>query len=313
MGIKQKLQSIEVLTKLYTKWKWRERKVSYGEKYPDKTFFVIRRAYCRVGLFSYVMTNMGLVDYAVKKGYIPIIDMQNSRNTYLNNDKVGKENAWEYFFKQPCGYSLKHIDNAKNVILSSGLITKKNNYPDSGIIEDKDRFVYWHDVFNKYFNITDEIITEFQELRKELLGEGKILGILARGTDYVSLKPKGHPVQPTAEQIIEKAREVIKAYSCDKIYLATEDADIYDKLKQTFGKTLVALDTKRYTTSGEQNINDFREKEDNYLNGKEYLMSMMLLADCDCFVAGNVGGTYGALLMSKGYEYSYIFNLGQYE
>ena len=39
---------------------------------------------------------------------------------------------------------------------------------------------------------------------------------------------------------------------------------------------------------------------------------MMLLAECSCLVAGNVGGTHGALLMSKGYEYRYIFNLGNY-
>lgn len=313
MGFKQKLQEITILNHLYTGWKWRERKVSYGKMHPDKTFFVIRRAYCKVGLFSYVMTNMGLVDYALKKGYIPVIDMQNCKNTYLEDDKVGKENAWEYFFKQPCGYGLEDIKNAQNVILSNGLITSETIYPDFRIMEDKGMFTYWHELFQKYFKISDEILGEYEKLRRELLGEGKILGILARGTDYVSSKPKGHPIQPTAEQIYEKAREVAENYSCNQVYLATEDADIYDKLKKAFGKMLTAPDTKRYTTKENQNINDLEAKEDKYLKGKEYLLSMMILSGCDCFVAGNVGGTHGAMLMSRGYEYSYIFNLGKYE
>lgn len=312
MSIKQKLQSITVLNDLYTRWKWRQRKVSYGSEYPDLTFFVIRRAYCKVGLFSYVMTGMGLVDYAVKMGYIPVIDLQNGRNTYLDDAKIGKENAWEYYFKQPCGYSLKDIDKAQNVILSSGLITEENDYPDFRITENEELFTRWHEVFQKYFHVSDEIMEEFQELRQRYLGKQKVLGILARGTDYVASKPKGHPVQPSVEQMIQKAEEVMEAYSCEKIYLATEDADIYAGLKAHFGELLVAPDTDRYTTGEDQNINDLRANQDKFVKGKEYLLSMMLLAECSCLVAGNVGGTHGALLMSKGYEYRYIFNLGNY-
>lgn len=313
MSIKHKLQSITVLNQLYTKWKWRERKVSYGTMYPDQVFFVIRRAYCKVGLFSYVMTNMGLVDYALGQGYIPVIDMQNGRNTYLDDNKVGKENAWEYYFKQPCGYTLKDIKNARNVILSNGLITSANHYPDFRIVEEEAMFSYWHKVFQEYFKLSDDIRDACQRMRQELLGDTRVLGILARGTDYVSSKPKGHPIQPTAEQIIIKAEEVMKDYSCEKIYLATEDADIYDKLKGAFGEKLFALDTERYTTIGEQNINDLRENSDKYLGGKEYLLSMLLLSGCNCLVAGNVGGTHGVLLMSDGFEYRCIFNLGKYE
>lgn len=313
MGIKQMLQNITVLDRLYTRWKWRERTVSFGERYPDQVFFVVRRAYCKVGLFSHVMTNMGLVDYALKQGYIPVIDMQNGRNTYLEDDKVGKENAWEYFFEQPCGYTLEDVEKARHVILSDGLITDKNNYPDFRIVEDKERFVYWHQIFQKYFRVRGNILAEFEKLRAEMLGDAKTLGILARGTDYVSAKPKGHPIQPTAEEIIGKVREVMGICSCDKIYLATEDAGIYDRLKEEFEDKLVAQKTQRYITSGGQNINDLGAERTKFEKGKEYLLSMMLLADCDCLVAGNVGGTHGALLMSSGYEYQHIFDLGIYE
>ena len=313
MGVKQRLQSITVLDRIYTRWKWRERKVSYGNMYSNRVFFVIRRAYCKVGLFSHVMTNMGLVDYAIKQGYIPVIDMQNGRNTCLEDSKVGKENAWEYFFEQPCGYSLEDIKKARNVILSDGLITHRNVYPDFRIVDDEIMFAYWRKVFQQYFRISTDIQKEFEGLWSEMIGDSKVLGILARGTDYVSAKPKGHPVQPTAGQIIEKATEVMDKFSCDRIYLATEDAEIYDKLKEAFGNRMIAIETERYTTSGEQNINDLGKERDKFIKGKEYLLSMMLLASCDCLVAGNVGGTHGVLLMSKGFKYRYIFDLGKYE
>ena len=313
MSIKSRLQSITVLDRIYTKWKWRQRRVSWGNGYPDKTFFVVRRAYCKVGLFSHVMTNMGLVDYAIKQGYIPVIDMQNGKNTYLEDEKVGKENAWEYYFEQPCGYTLEDIRDARNIILSDGLITEKNNYPDFRITEDEELLAYWKGVFRKYFRVSEEILQEFSQRRKAIGENTKLLGILARGTDYVSSRPKGHPIQPTPEQIIEKAGEILRKYGCGKIYLATEDAGIYDKLKEAFGELVVAPDVQRYTTAGSQNINDLGKEQGKYAKGREYLISMLLLADCDCLAAGNVGGTHGVLLMNKGYQYRYIFDLGRYQ
>lgn len=313
-GIKQKLQKNKKLNDLYTKWKWRERHVSFGNMYPEKTFFVVRRASCKVGLFSYVMTNMGLVDYAVKQGYIPIIDMQNNANTYLEEEKIGKENAWEYYFEQPCGYSLSDIKKAKNVILSNGLITDQNDYPDFRVVEDEKLLRYWHIIFKQYFKPNDEMKAAFTEKRKKLFGDDRILGILARGTDYVSMRPKGHPIQPTAEQIIKKAAEIMENYQCSKIYLATEDQDIYEKIVNAFHERILALETKRFTTSGKQNINDMRNERENdrMLKGREYLLSMMLLSSCNCLLAGNVGGTHGALLMNDVYEFKYIFDLGTY-
>lgn len=313
MGIKRIFQKITPLDRVYTSWKWREKKVSYGEAYPEKTFFVIRRAYCKVGLFSHVMTNMGLVDHAVSKGYIPVIDMQNGRNTYLEEDKVGKENAWEYYFRQPCGYGLEDIAHAKNVILSSGLITSANRYPDFRIVQDQGQLDYWRRVFQKWFRITDEIQEELQKRKDRLFSDRKVLGILARGTDYKASRPKGHPIQPTIQQIIAKAKEMLQTYSCEMIYLATEDADIYEALKSVFGEQLKASDQKRYRTGANQNINDLREDGSRYRSGREYLLSMMLLAQCNCLLAGNVGGTHGVLLMTNGFEGQYIFDLGMYD
>lgn len=314
MDIKERIQRISFINEPYIKWKWRERKVRWGNEHQDKTFLVVRRASCKVGLFSHVMTNMGLVAYALDKGYIPVIDMQNNANNYLEKDKIGKENAWEYFFQQPCGFSLEDIAKAKNVILSNGLITKDFKYPDFTIVEDGESFHYWHFIFQNYLKLSDDMTEEAEKAKRVFFNGEKTLGILARGTDYVTSKPKGHPIQPTVEQIIEKAEEVMDERNCKRIFLATEDADIYRKLKDVFGVKLAALETERYRTKNNENINDLITKNDmgKVQKGREYLLSILMLTNCECIVAGNVGGTHGVLLMGKEYEYKCIFNLGMY-
>ena len=308
------LQKFSRLNEIYTKWKWRERKVSYGEENPDKIFFVIRRANCKAGLFSLVMTNMGMVKYALDRGYIPVIDMQSEQNTYLEEELVGKQNAWEYFFEQPCGYTLKDIQKSKNIILSCGLVGKSCEFPEDSITYDEKQYLKWRKVFDRYFFVKKEIEEEVAHIKKELFLGERTLGVLCRGTDYVNACPKDHPKQPTIEQMLQKVREVMEKQKCTWIYLTTEDENIFERFKNEFGQTVKYLDVKRYTAKEGENMNDIimQEAGSRYMAGKQYLISILLLAGCECLVAGSAGGTYGALVLEREYDYQYIFNLGTY-
>lgn len=314
LNVKRILQSLPVLNDAYTTFKWRERKVSYGKENADKIFYVVRRATCKVGLFSYVMTNLGLIKYALEKGYIPVIDMKSMRNTYLEDEQVGKTNAWEFYFKQPCGYSLEDINRSKNIILSSGLITEKNMYPDQSMLLDLYKTNYWREIVSRYLKVNEIIQIEVDNIYQELFGTKKVLGVLARGTDYIHNRPFNHPIQPTVEELQEKIDEVIYVYQCKYIYLATEDDAIFHKLKEIYGNQLIATDAKRCMTKENQNINDitYERMNDKYLRGKEYLINILLLAKCNCLLAGNVNGSMAASLLTKGYEYQYIFDKGVY-
>lgn len=314
MNVKEKLKGITILNKLYVSWKWRERRVSHGKENPDKIFFVIRRAQCKAGLFSLVMTNMGLVKYALDKGYIPVIDMQSERNTYLEEEQVGRENAWEFYFEQPCGYSLKDIERSRNIILSRGTIRKSIFYPGDKMVRNPDEYQMWRSLFQRCFHVKKELLEEEQILKKEMFQGKRVLGVLCRGTDYTNTRPKNHPIQPKTEDVIEKVNEVLEQQKCTYVYLATEDDDIYSAFEKRYGEKLKALKTRRYHNTGKENINDISAKcgESRYLLGRDYLMTILLLADCNCLVAGSAGGTYGALLMGSEYEYCYIFDLGTY-
>ena len=314
MNIKGKLKKMAFFDHLYVQWKWRERKVSWGAENPDKTFLVIRRAQCKAGLFSLVMTNMGLVKYALDKGYIPVIDMQSERNTYLDEEQVGRENSWEFYFEQPCGYSLKDISRSRNIILSSGLIGKNNFFPEDRMVKNPEEYQMWRNLFQRYFHVKKEILEEAETLKRELFHGERVLGVLCRGTDYTNTRPKDHPIQPDIADVLDKVDEVLKQQKCSYVYLATEDDDIYAVFERQYGAKLKALKTRRYHNTGQENINDISAKsgESKYQLGRDYLMTILLLADCNCLVAGSAGGTYGALLMGKEYEYQYIFDLGTY-
>lgn len=315
MKIKQALQKIKFLNEPYTKWKWREKKVSWGGGNPDKIFFVVRRATSKVGLFSYVMTNMGLVRYALEQGYIPVIDMQSNSNTYLEESQVGKENAWEFYFEQPCGYSMDDIRKSKNIILSNGMINEKNVYPKSEVAWDEQKYVEWKVFFSRYFHVRKDIIDEANRLYDELFKDKKVIGVLARGTDYMNNRPKKHPVQPDVKVVISDVKRMLEDKKGDCVYLATEDEVIYKEFKKEFGDILQVSGAKRCENTGTRNINDVYDQsgQDKYMRGKEYLINILLLSRCNSLVAGNVGGTLGAILLTNGYEYQKIYNMGVYE
>lgn len=309
------IKKIRFVDDIYVRFKWRERKVACGNEEGDKTFYVIRRATCKVGLFSYVMTNLGQIEYALKRGYIPVIDMQNNENTYLEKDLVGRANAWEYYFKQPMGYSLEDIKKCKNVILGKGVINTQNEYPTEEIAHNPKEFERWHKLGRNYLILQDEIQNVVDQEYKKMFGKDRVLGILCRGTDYVRLRPHGHPVQPTIKQMIEKADQMRKRCKCKWIYLATEDEEYYQAFREAFGEVLKVTDAKRCAKDGKFNINDisYGRENERFLKGKEYLINVAILAKCTCLLAGATGGTYGAMLLSEGFEEQYIFDLGLYE
>lgn len=312
MRIRESFPIIKQLNNKYTLFKWRQRRVSNGDENADKVFYVIRRARCKCGLFSYVIICLGGIDYALKKGYIPIVDMQNEPNAYLKDELVGKENAWEYFFEQPAGYSLNDINSSKNIILSDGLTEHVDEHPDCMVGWDEANYNYWHSLAKKTFFINSNLLSKFQEDLQ--FDASKTIGVLARGTDYNSLKLSQHPIQPSSSELMEKIDELLITGKYANIFLATEDDEIYSDLLRKYGDKLIAPAVVRYKASQIGNINETAEMvKDPYSTGVDYLKSIWILSKCNALVAGNVSGTIGALLLNDKYEYKYIFNKGLYE
>lgn len=299
----------------YLSFKWREKRTCNGPENPDKTFYVIRYRFMG-GIFGLMGYYIPQIQYALEKGLIPIIDLQNMPNMYLEDDKFGRENAWEYFFEQPYGFTLKDIEHSKNVILGNAgrISTKKQNL--SRIIFDTEEMKRWHNIFSKNIRANDIVKKYCDEQYSKLISDNDVvLGVLSRGTDYINNKPHNHPVQPLPEQIIQKSSEFMQKYGCNKVFLATEDKRIWDAFHTEFGDKLITNDHKLFEDTGKTYLPDVKLERENgkYLAGLEYLATINILSRCPYLVAGNCGGSQAAMYITEGYKDCYIFDSGLYK
>ena len=179
----------------------------------------------------------------------------------------------------------------------------------------------WCQWYKKYVHLNQKtsqyVDAEYQHL---FAGRNKVLGVICRGTDYLALKPSGHPVQPSTRKVIEICRKYMDYEGYDAIYLATEERKIRDAFEKAFPDKILENKRVYYDDIYDQDdsisyIKDvhFERKNDNYLSGLEYLSSIILLSRCTALVGGNCGGTLGALFFNdEKYEFVHVFNLGLY-
>lgn len=311
---------ISIVEKRYCDYTYKARELkamprqveSRGDDYPDITFFIIRRNNSNVGLFSYVIGALGGIVYAVDQGYIPIIDMQNYSNPYLDEKKGG--NAWEYFFEQPCGYSLKDIEHAKNVILSEGIPTW--NCPDMRVFEEaNDEYAFWKQMWNEYVRINKLTFEHIYYISKGMDYKNSC-GVIIRGTDYTKNKPIGHPVQPTPDQAIKTVDELLKKWGYNNFFLTTEDQKMYTLFRKFTDFNLMSLNSYRLDKDDITNYN-IPEKISNtiggYKHGLDYLTNVWIVSQCESIIAGKCGASIAAKMMSNEYRKEYYWELGIYK
>lgn len=294
-----------------------EVRITGGSEYPDKTFFVIRRDGIEAGLFSLYITTVGWINYALEKGYIPVVDMSIYRNNYLDKSKRGKENSWEYYFEQPMGYGISEAYKGKNLILSPLKFTE--NRPDESMdyfLNKNGRLDYWKKIVDGYVHIKKELIEDMQAEYNQLTnGRTRVLGVLARGTDYLALRPHNHPIMPTVEELIADSKDLIKKYQCDGVFLATEDKSILARFKEEFGDTVMTNNGELVDYHGGYICQKHTGRENGiYMDGKEYLANMWMLSKSMCLLCGRTSGAIAMVLMSQNkYCYSKFYDLGCYK
>lgn len=284
----------------------------WGRDFPDKRFLVIRRfAPSFAGLLSFFATTLGWIRYAIREGMIPVVDMQTWLNQHLEWWEVGRRNAWEFYFEQPCGYSLTDIRHAKNVIVANGAIAPCNvGFWD--VVNSAQLTEELRGLVSKYIRIKHEALVGFfnPEFEEVFRMDGKrIIGVRARGTDYSTVRPHGSSVQPEIGDFVRKLSE----FPCDSpIYLVSEDKNIIEPMKEMYGNRLIL---------SKQELPDYRggwmptcrtkgctrEQE-----GAGYLKAIYDLSRCQNFIGGCNNGTFAAYLLSAGFDTFHSFDLGTY-
>lgn len=293
----------------------REEKKTFGTLNPQKTIYVIRpRTDCVEGLMSLFLNVLRNLSYAQKRGFIPFVDFENYKTQYHDNSL---NNSWENFFLQPSGLTSDEVYHSKSVILSglNALDDYKCGFTQN--FEEKNIKIA-RSIVAQYIRFS-QTIQEMVLKEQERIPIRESLGLYLRGTDYIRLKPAGHPVQPSAEQACAIVDSWLNQFPIKKIFLVTEDAEMYEYAKNHFGEKLCIASFDSFITKYQGDT--FLSKEQDALSelgesptkrGQNYLCKEILLSQCKYFVGGNTCGSWAAFALSSGFEKSYVFDLGIY-
>ena len=281
--------------------------------YSISKFAIIMRRCSSCGLFSFFITSLGCINYYFNKGYIPIINTKCFPNV-LNGYKLN-ENLWELFFEQPFGFTLDDVlKNAANVEYIR--CDSVHPQPRDNILNDKIKINFWHNFAKKFMPIKSNIIALSNKMMKKLFNNSSnILGVLIRGTDYISIKPRLHPVQPTIDMVISDVRKMDSKNNYDYIFFTTEDEIIREKFTKEFSKKVKQLHYFHisYNYSSANHLNFNKNIFGNIQFNKQYLLNIIILSKCLDLITSRCSGASGILVLTNGFRYLKIYDLGNYK
>ena len=125
----------------------------------------------------------------------------------------------------------------------------------------------------------------------------RTLGLLLRGSDYLTSQMGGNSKPAAMQTVIARVKEWKERYGYEKLFLATEDGDILDAMRESFTKDLITISQERYRVSDFtdelRTIGDVdrarhpdREDYDSFTEDVmvNYFYALYLLSQCDSFV-----------------------------
>ncbi|MBR4776058.1 MAG: hypothetical protein IK007_00440 [Lachnospiraceae bacterium] len=173
--------------------------------------------------------------------------------------------------------------------------------------------------------LDDNFAEEMNDYAEAVIGGKKTLGVLARGTDYRTNNLGDDRIHARPAHMIPVIKKWMEEGGYERIFLATEDKDIYDAILQAFPGKVFAIAQERHTVSELQEKNstliyEFERKinsgkayadalEDTTVN---YFYALFILSKCDAFMcSGQCNGWDVVRSFNKGkFEKEYKFAVG---
>ena len=298
----------------------------------------------RVGMMTYAAMVASFCAYAEKRGLQLIVDLKTHPCVNLDTDRVGIDNAWEYYYEQPFSLapSLDETYHSHSYYLTPEyrkellpfypgihrslyyrlFYNKKSAFRTISIescLDDPVDYSYWCEICQRYLRLNETIKAYIAAEYETLLQGRRVLGISLRGTDYTRKKAYAHPIQPDVEDVLTKAGEYCAAYHYDYLYISCEEYAVVQHFEQRFpGRVLINkrqfFDHVDFASSSTM-IGDvtFNRENDAYLRGLEYISSIYLLSKCSALIAGQNTGSQMAYIFNNGsYEHVFFYRLGKY-
>ncbi|MBD1157336.1 hypothetical protein IDH10_04155 [Pelagibacterales bacterium SAG-MED20] len=248
---------------------------NFGKLNKNKIFYIIRRS-PGAGLFSNVIYVINHLIIAKENGFKPFVDMQNYKTIYNEKYKINKTlNAWEYYFEQVSKDKIKDIYKSRKVIITDNTFYKKFKH---SITKNK-----LNKITKKYLKTKKEFVLYANNFVKKNFKD-KTLGIHYRGTSYKT--SANHPFPPTKKQIIDRSRYLMKKYKYNKIFLCTEEKEIFHALCKEFGNKICFI-RESYRSDKDDAFKKYPRRNHRYKLGKEILIESLILSKCQGFLYQN--------------------------
>ena len=281
-----------------------------GDLYPDKKFLLIDGTLNIEGIFGIWDKVFTMARFAKGKGYVPVFGITKADyNIYSDHSR---DDIWNKFMKQPDGYRIEDVIRAKNVYLSPNAnILNIMRHIMTADTPPGTELDWSGGMFNQ---AVESYIKQHGSILKN---PDETLGVLIRGTDYTKTHMPGHAKHASVEEIIEKISETEADHPYKWIYLATEDQEILDQMKEIYKERLLYTDQERFVIQPGQllrDLTDGQEKKEGegFRRGAEYLCTLRLLSRCESLIAsGSCGGVSEAVRENGGkYRFVYVFDHG---
>jgi len=311
-------------------WKTREKQKSFGQKNPDKQFYVIRSLddtskyyigprHNLMANYFYVLSHLA---YAKKNNLQPAVDQLNYPVYISQSEQVhGSYNPWEYFWEQPNGITLDEVYSSKHVTLS-----KQNWYYEWDMGYDVANYTN-KELVTQYHSLAETVplnatMQQYCKDKKQVLftGNEKILGVSVRiggHSDTAYSQGAGHPKQPSAEEMIQLVDTRLVKWDMDKVFLATDSDYAIEIFEKAFGDSLLILPRMRSPKGYDQKGDP--QKPMYFTNNiiqttKDYIAEMELLASCDSLMGSVSSGLRYAVVQNNSvYENIEILDYGRFK
>lgn len=265
--------------------------------------------------FCFVHDMLSQILVVLRNGYVPRIELKERKMGWCN---------WGDFFEQPFYEVDQSLFDRLPVFEIDGKVPVEW-VPRASLFREKDYYEATCKLYKDWVIFNQNTHQYIQCEYSNLMQGKRVLGVLCRGTDYITFRPRNHPIQPKMDEMIEGISKMKDKLKCDYIYVASEEKSLVSKIKRVFSDCV--LENKR-NYCDEEYYRMVREKDGKpvyvsdalysgetnyYQRGLEYLSSVALLSKCVGLVAGDCSGSEAAVYMNNHqYENYYVFDLGMY-
>lgn len=268
----------------------------------SSTPYLIHRESPGGGFWANFIFVLNGIDEADKRGWTPVVDMERHPTRYSESQPIfGTMNAWEYFFEQPGGLSVKE---ALKLDYQEQLENSAQFTGDHAIQPPVEKVARAKELIKKYIRIKQPLLDEMDGIIPPGLHEN-ILGVHVRGTDRRQGIYKNHLLTDGAGTYLEKAQELDRVHHFSYVYLACDETETVEMFKEAFGERLLAIDVFRVSaeTVTRKNYNWLFEADrenHRYLLGREVLMDALLLSRAGHLLCGPSNVSLASIFFAAG-------------